>query len=102
MKQYVILNKQECNDENYDFSIQVVATQNLINRINSLNKMPVQQVLLIAHTLLLEAHEDKSNIDYLQTFSYEGIDFWCISNKLVDEPYNPEYHVVTWLLPEDY
>jgi len=95
------IKEQECDEESYDFGIQVVATPNLLRKLENLGGLSPQQILYIAHTKILEKYEGK-NIDYLQVITYRGLEFWCISNKLLSEEYDPKYHAITFLLGEDY
>lgn len=56
-------------------------------------------VALAARQMIAEKYPDK-NWDYLQTFSYKGIKFWCISEASQDERLEDEH--ITFLLPDDY
>lgn len=97
----VTINEQECNDTAYDYNIQMVVTPTLLQALAELGGLSPNQILFIAHTILLEKYGNR-NIDGLQVFVYKGLTFWAISNKTKDEEYHPEYHCVTWLLPSDY
>ena len=97
----ITIHEQEYNDVGYDFgNIQMVITPALFSKITEMG-MNVQELLFLSHTLMYEKYEG-INIDYLQVFECNGLTYWCISNKQCDEPYNPEYHCITWLLPSDY
>jgi len=101
MYDQVTIKEQECEDENYDFGIQVVATPNLLQKLSRLGGLSPQQILFIAHSSILEKYEGR-NKDYLQICMYRGLEFWAISNKLEDEEYDPNIHCLTFLLGEDY
>lgn len=100
-KEMITIHEQEYDDTNFDFGdIQKVITPTLIQAIES-KGLDVQHLLYLSHTLMFEKYQN-TNIDYLQVFECMGLTYWCISNKQCDEPYNPKYHCITWLLPSDY
>lgn len=99
MKTTITIKEQECNNENYDFSIQMVVTKNLLNELNEIGD--ANEILALSHLSMLE-HYKNENIDYLQVFTFRDLEYWCISNKLKNEEYDESYHCVTWLLPSDY
>ena len=102
LKDLITLEEQECDDASYDFSnIQVVATPTLLRHLEEFKPMTPQQLLFIAQSMVLERYEGR-NIDYLQVFNIKGYKFWCISNKLKEEEYNPQVHFLTVLDPIDY
>ena len=97
----ITLEEQECEDENFDFNVQVVVTQNLLHNLERFKPLTPQQILFVAHSMILEKYEGR-NIDYLQVFHIKGYKFWAISNKLKDEEYDPNIHCLTFLDPSDY
>ena len=97
----ITLEEQENDDECYDFNIQVVATKNLIHHLEDFKPLSPQQILFVAHSMILEKYEGR-NIDYLQVFHIKGYTFWAITNKLKDEEYDPKVHCLTFLDPSDY
>jgi len=100
-KDLITLEEQECDKECYDFNIQVVVTPTLLHHLERYTPLTPQQILFMAHSMVLERYEGR-NIDYLQVFNIKGYKFWCISNKLKEEEYNPQVHCLTFLDPSDY
>lgn len=99
MKTTITIKEQECNNENYDFNIRMVITKNLLKELNEIGD--ANEIIMLSHISLLQRY-GQSNIDYLQVFQCNGLEYWCISNKLKDEEFDETYHCVTWLLPSDY
>ena len=97
----LVLDEQECNDECYDFNVQVVVTTNLLHKLKEFEPLTPQQILFKAHSMIFEKYGER-NIDYLQVFHIKGYTFWAISNKLKNEIYDPNVHCLTFLDPGDY
>ena len=101
MQEQVILEIQECDDENYDFDIRSVATLNLIDNLKAQGGLSPTQILFEADKLIHERYSGK-NADYLQVFHYKDCTFWAMSNKLKSEDFDRNGHCVTYLMPEDW
>lgn len=97
----IAIKKQECDDVNFDFTIQAVITQALVNAVKELGGISVNDLISLCYISMFDLYGNR-NIDALQVFNYRGLEFWAISNKEADEEYLEECHCVTWLLPSDY
>lgn len=95
----ITIREQEFDDVGYDFNIQMVITPNLKSELERIGNL--SEIIILSHLSILEKYKD-SNIDYLQVLECDGLEFWCISNKRLDEDYDSRVHCVTWLLPSDY
>lgn len=92
----IIMNKQEEQNQKFEFyGVPIVCTPNFLSTFGG----DYMMVAFVAQALIAETYPNK-NWDYLQTFQYKGIDFWCISDALQDQV-TQEPHI-TFLMPEDY
>ena len=68
-------------------------------RIVNKNAFSLVKPVFAAQQMIAEKYPEK-NWDYLQTFSYKGIKFWCIEDAKQREHQKEEH--ITFLLPTDY
>lgn len=93
----LIYKNQETFEEKYLFfyPTPMVATANFMATFGDLSNFVVNASL----QKLKEAHPE-GDLDYLQTFEFEGKEFWIISDAPAD--YEVEKPHITFLMPEDY
>lgn len=92
----IIMDEQEVSDNHYQFyGIPVVCTRTFKDTFGEEYAL----VAFAARQMIAEKYPEK-NWDYLQTFSYKGIKFWCIADAKQREHQKEEH--ITFLLPTDY
>lgn len=92
----IILNDQEVSDNHYQFfGVPIVCTPAFRDTFGEDHIL----VAFAAQQMIAEKYPDK-NWDYLQTFTYKGISFWCIADADQKEHWEDEH--ITFLMPSDY
>ncbi len=92
----IIMDEQEVSDNHYQFyGVPIVCTRAFKDTFGKEYAL----VAFAAQQMIAEKYPEK-NWDYLQTFSYKGIKFWCIADAEQGEHQEEEH--ITFLLPTDY
>lgn len=92
----IVMNEQEFHDNHYQFfGVPMVCTKAFKETFGE----DYIKVAFTAQQMIAEKYPNK-NWDYLQTFTYRGIKFWCIADSDQNEKWEDEH--ITFLLPSDY
>lgn len=96
LKEKITMREQEEQNERFEFyGVPVLVTPNFLATFGE----EAMEIAFTAQVMIGEQYPNK-NWDYLQTFEYGNIEFWCISDAMQNQK-TIEPHI-TFLMPEDY